>query len=170
MKKKLERYMRDVTLNIRREEELVMNRRGFIASAFAFVGLAFAASLPFAVRARAGGNKLKAEQVMKIADPEQLAVGDSIAFHYPDESRPAILVRTTERDYRSYFIKCTHLQCPVYWDKPSGKLLCPCHNGIFAVEDGSVLAGPPPRPLPAIELDYRKDGIYAVGVREELAH
>jgi cytochrome b6-f complex iron-sulfur subunit len=41
---------------------------------------------------------------------------------------------------------CTHLGCGVAWSDERKAFLCPCHGGVYA-EDGSVLAGPPPRPL-----------------------
>jgi Rieske Fe-S protein len=58
--------------------------------------------------------------------------------------------------------KCTHLSCAVYWSKERGRLLCPCHEGVFHPETGDVLAGPPPRPLPKIELREENGTIYAV--------
>jgi len=41
---------------------------------------------------------------------------------------------------------CTHLGCRVRWIQDESKFACPCHNGVFA-KDGSVISGPPPRPL-----------------------
>ena len=41
---------------------------------------------------------------------------------------------------------CPHLGCIVRWDGQSGRFRCACHGGNFD-RDGSVLAGPPPRPL-----------------------
>ncbi len=41
---------------------------------------------------------------------------------------------------------CTHLGCRVRWIPEEGEFFCPCHNGVFA-KDGSVVDGPPPRPL-----------------------
>jgi quinol---cytochrome c reductase iron-sulfur subunit, bacillus type len=41
---------------------------------------------------------------------------------------------------------CTHLGCTVHWDRVRQEFLCPCHGGVYA-RDGSVVAGPPPRPL-----------------------
>ena len=41
---------------------------------------------------------------------------------------------------------CPHLGCIVRWDGLSGQFRCACHGGNFD-RDGSVLAGPPPRPL-----------------------
>lgn len=41
---------------------------------------------------------------------------------------------------------CTHLGCGYYWDQGRGNFICPCHTSIFD-RDGTVLAGPAPRPL-----------------------
>jgi arsenite oxidase small subunit len=163
---RFEAFLRNITLNVRREQDLDLNRRGFIAASMAFLGLAFVGSFPFAVKAVRGGEpEHKGFSPLKIAGVDELQIGESKPFAYPDENEPALLIRLTKTEYRSYHIKCTHLQCPVYWNQSTGKLTCPCHNGFFAVEDGSVLAGPPQRPLPSIDLELRKDGIYAVGVK-----
>ena len=45
------------------------------------------------------------------------------------------------------------------------QLECPCHQGFFSPKDGSVLQGPPPRPLPQIALERDGTKLIAVGVR-----
>lgn len=50
---------------------------------------------------------------------------------------------------------CTHLGCLVQYDKENKQLLCPCHAGVYDLE-GSVLSGPPPKPLRRLPL--RVDG------------
>lgn len=47
--------------------------------------------------------------------------------------------------------RCTHLGCTVGWDKQAGRFRCPCHGGEYA-PDGSVLKGPPERPLAHLEV------------------
>lgn len=163
MWKRLDTYLRDISLNIRRYKELELNRRGFLHSTLGLIGLLFLSTLPFGLFTRSLSAK-ETSKSHKIADLNELKIGESKPFAYPEEHDPALLVRISEKEYRAYHIKCTHLQCPVYWDKPSGKMICPCHNGSFSVEDGSVLAGPPRRPLPSIKLTFRRDGIYATGV------
>ena len=98
----------------------------------------------------------------KVAD--SVAPGESFTFSYPDDDDPAIGVRLEDGALVAYSSVCTHLACAVLWIKASGELECPCHDGLFDVHTGEVLAGPPPRPLPRIELEERTDGIYAVGV------
>ena len=58
----------------------------------------------------------------------------------------------------AYSSVCTHLSCTVLWNGPAARIDCPCHDGRFDPLDGRVLAGPPPRPLPKIELVERQDG------------
>ena len=45
---------------------------------------------------------------------------------------------------------CTHLGCRIRWIPDQEGFFCPCHNGVFA-KDGSVIGGPPPRPLDRFE-------------------
>jgi menaquinol-cytochrome c reductase iron-sulfur subunit len=52
---------------------------------------------------------------------------------------------------------CTHLGCRVRWIAEDKQFHCPCHNGVFA-KDGTVVAGPPPRPLDRFESKV-EDGI-----------
>ena len=46
-----------------------------------------------------------------------------------------------------FSVNCTHLGCPVRWEKEAELFMCPCHGGVY-YKDGSVAAGPPPKPLP----------------------
>jgi arsenite oxidase small subunit len=157
------RFLQKLTFNVRRDKEIDLNRRGFIASSLGLIGVMFLSSIPFvgqAILKEADAS----HKGLKVAGPDELKVGDSKPFSYVDESEPALLIRISDDEYRAYNIKCTHLQCPVYYDKPSNRMACPCHNGYFSVNDGSVLSGPPQRALPSILLEKRKDGIYAVGM------
>src|SRR6476620_12418967 len=61
------------------------------------------------------------------------------------------LVWDGDKQVRAMSATCSHLGCQVQWDKKGKKFRCPCHGGVYAA-DGSVLEGPPPRPLEAIEV------------------
>lgn len=54
---------------------------------------------------------------------------------------------------------CTHLGCRVRWIPEQGEFFCPCHNGVFA-KDGSVVSGPPPRPLDQFEYKVEDGAIF----------
>lgn len=161
--KKFDQFLQQLTFNIRRDKEVDLNRRGFIGSSMGLIGVMFFSGLPLLGLANKGSKEDEAKSV-KIANLDELAIGESKPFSYLDEDEPALLIRLSKKEYRAYNIKCTHLQCPVYYDQPSNKMVCPCHNGYFSVNDGSVIAGPPQRALPSILLEIRKDGIYATGM------
>jgi len=108
-----------------------------------------------------GGGEAPRKAIAKIGD---LEVGESLTFHYPDETDTCLLVRTEERTWRAYDQKCTHLACAVQPRPEEGKFHCPCHNGWFDMETGRALSGPPRRPLPKINLEIEDDTIYATGV------
>jgi Rieske Fe-S protein len=110
-------------------------------------------------------SKSETMPVGKIAGLDEVAVGESNTFIIPGKKELGIMVRLSEDHYVAYGQKCTHLQCPVLWNKDAHKLICPCHNGAFDVEDGHVLYGPPERPLPQLELVVKQDGVYCVGVK-----
>jgi Rieske Fe-S protein len=99
-----------------------------------------------------------------IAGAALTPVGGVTLFNYPGEHDPCILVRTAPETFVAYSQKCTHLSCAVVYEPESRRLECPCHEGYFAVEDGSVLQGPPPRPLPRIVLERRRGELVATGV------
>jgi Rieske Fe-S protein len=107
---------------------------------------------------RTGENGAK-----KIADT--IAPGGSVAFTYPGPDDRAIAIRLANDALVAYSSICTHLSCAVLWRAEHEELLCPCHNGRFEASSGDVLAGPPPRPLPVIDLEERPDGVFAVRAR-----
>ena len=94
----------------------------------------------------------------------EIAPGDSVHFSYPGDDDPAIAVRLPAGRLVAFSAVCTHLSCAVLWIKESGNLECPCHDGVFEPRNGSVVAGPPTRPLTRIRVEERSDGIYATGV------
>jgi Rieske Fe-S protein len=86
-------------------------------------------------------------------------------FTYPTAQDHCILVRTAENAYVAYSQKCTHLSCAVYFSDEHNRLECPCHEGYFSIADGSVLQGPPARPLPRVVLERRASELFAVGMK-----
>jgi menaquinol-cytochrome c reductase iron-sulfur subunit len=58
---------------------------------------------------------------------------------------------------------CTHLGCGVRWDQAKERFLCPCHGGEYDA-DGAVTAGPPPKPLRALESRIEDGVLYVKGL------
>jgi len=115
----------------------------------------------------AGQNWLRARRglapILRIASLDDLAVGGSLVFRYPDEHDPCVLVRLGDQDLVAYSQKCTHLSCAVIPEPERGSLRCPCHDGAFDLRSGRPTAGPPRRPLPRILLEVRGRDVFATG-------
>jgi nitrite reductase/ring-hydroxylating ferredoxin subunit len=123
----------------------------------------FAGALGFAGKAAIDARRAENLSGMKVPGAEALLPGTSLNFRYPTEKDTAILVRGQDGQYYAYGQKCTHLSCPVYFDRNHQRLECPCHEGAFDVRTGNVLQGPPPRPLDRIDLEVRGGEVWAIG-------
>lgn len=100
----------------------------------------------------------------KIDGAEMLLPGSSLYFTYPTTSDPAVLLRSTDGEFRAYSRRCSHAGCSVDFEPSSRCLKCPCHYGQFDGRMGHVMFGPPKRPLDEIVLQVRAGGrIWAVG-------
>ena len=146
-----------------REEEAQVTRREFcnflgLTSAALFLGAA-----GFAGKAAIDARQTLQFSASKIDGAENLLPGSSLNFHYPSEKDSAILVSSFDGELHAFGQKCTHLACPVYFERAHQRLECPCHDGAFDAKTGNVLYGPPPRPLDVIKLEVRPDGVWAVG-------
>jgi nitrite reductase/ring-hydroxylating ferredoxin subunit len=147
-----------------REKEVQVTRREFcnflgLTSAALFVGAA-----GFAGKAALDARKAETFTAAKIEGAELLVPGTSLNFHYPTEKDTAILVRSIDGSYHAFGQKCTHLSCPVYFDRDHQRLECPCHEGAFDATTGDVLYGPPPRSLDMVNLEVNANGeVWAIG-------
>ena len=143
-----------------------VTRRQFTKSLALLSGATFCASGALAVlgRAPAPGS---GEPVTPrpIASVEALPVGGSLIFDFPVPGEPCVLIRPAADRFLAFSQRCTHLGCPVLYRRDTRKFHCPCHEGYFDAEDGRVLAGPPPRPLPRIEIERKGDELWATGLQ-----
>jgi menaquinol-cytochrome c reductase iron-sulfur subunit len=90
--------------------------------------------------------------------------GDTVMVPYRDpeplpwdgaaERTGAYVRREDDGTFVAFSIYCTHVGCPVTWTPGAQMFMCPCHGGTFH-RDGSVAAGPPPRPLERFDVRVR---------------
>lgn len=95
--------------------------------------------------------------VCKMSD---VPVGGTYPFTVSGSRIPFILIHLNDGSWRAYEQKCTHLSCAVFYQPENGKIECPCHHGAFDARSGEVLHGPPPRPLPRLEVLVKGEDIY----------
>ena len=107
----------------------------------------------------------KSPRVWRPVGPvEKFPVGQTVDVSFEDASplpwagvtanTAAWLRRLDESRFVAYSVHCTHLGCPVRWVADAELFLCPCHGGVYYA-DGTVSAGPPPKPLPQYPVRVR---------------
>lgn len=155
------RWRRDFAIDW--PEDHYTARRDF-AKFLVLTSAAFAAGQGFIAAQSLVRSRRPAPEPMRIATLAELPLASVTSFDFPDEHEPCLLIRTRNGELLAYSQKCTHLSCAVVPDLAQGLLRCPCHEGYFDLQTGRNIAGPPPRPLPKIELEVRSGEVYAVAV------
>ncbi len=79
-----------------------------------------------------------------LAATADIPVGGGIVL--PDQE--IVVTQPTAGQFKAFSAICTHQGCTVN-GVTDGAITCPCHGSSFAVADGSVIAGPARKPLPA---------------------
>jgi nitrite reductase/ring-hydroxylating ferredoxin subunit len=140
-----------------------LSRRDF-TKFMVLISLAFTAGQFWIVVTNYWRRRRGAAPFQQIATTDQLPIGGSKVFIYPEAHDTCLLVRTGEKTFVAYSQKCTHLSCAVVPQLDKNRFYCPCHEGSFDLATGATIAGPPQRPLPRIRLEVRGGLIYATGV------
>jgi Rieske Fe-S protein len=146
-----------------RSDEAQVTRREFCNFLFLTSSTLLAGTAGFAAKSAYDARNEPAYTAARIEGAEVLAPGTALNFFYPDEHDSAILIRARDGSYSAFGQKCTHLTCPVYYEKSKDRLECPCHEGGFDARTGAVLYGPPPRPLDKVLIEVRGNEVWAIG-------
>jgi len=109
-----------------------------------------------------------------VARKSDIPIGQPTLIQYEDRKIDSWIVTTHRKsawivtqdgqDFVVYDPHCTHLGCPYTWmetgeeNKGQPHFHCPCHEGIYAI-DGTVISGPPPRPLDRVLSQVEGDAI-----------
>ncbi len=84
-------------------------------------------------------------------NPADLAAGQPAQVQFAGTvsgspvSGSAWLVKQATGDLVAFDPRCTHVKCAYAWTDQD-RFACYCHEGFFRI-DGTVISGPPPRPL-----------------------
>jgi cytochrome b6-f complex iron-sulfur subunit len=99
----------------------------------------------------------KAGDAGRIAiDKGLVTPGSAHLFQY--QGRPAVVLQPSPGQFVALSAVCTHLGCVVQWQEAEELFLCPCHGGRFS-GDGTVISGPPPKPLESLPVALEGDQI-----------
>lgn len=100
---------------------------------------------------------------------DEIPVGGTQTFVIEGSKIPYMLIHLEDGTFRAYEQKCTHLSCAVFYKPGTGQIHCPCHEGLFDAKSGNVLAGPPPRPLPKLEVVVKNESIFVKASQEQIS-
>jgi Rieske Fe-S protein len=140
-------------------EDEVVTRRDTLHFLLAGSGALFAATGILAILGHLPtGPNVHAVAIARVGE---LGENEWRVFDFPDQYAQGILINLPGKGLVAYSDVCTHLSCAVQYIG-NGRLHCPCHEGLFDAASGNVLAGPPTRPLPLIQLAIENHIIYAV--------
>ena len=94
--------------------------------------------------AGSGGDGKDAEVLVATADVPE---GGGVIL----DDAEVVVTQPVAGEFVAFSSICTHQGCPVT-EVANGTINCPCHGSQFSVEDGTVVGGPAPSPLPAVEV------------------
>ncbi len=122
-------------------------RRKFLATCLGGVGAVLAGVVVYPVYRYLAPESAR-ESAQRVEFPEKdVPEGEAKFFEYAGAS--AVVVHKQGGAVVALSAVCTHLGCIVQWQKDKQEFLCPCHAGRYTA-DGTVISGPPPRPLPKL--------------------
>ena len=123
------------------------SRRDLLERALAAGAVVWAAgvAIPAAMYLWPAGSSGPTRKFLEL-DPASLPRGTAVVLG--SGGKPVLVVHLPSGEFRALSAVCTHLGCMVSWNEAQGHIDCPCHAAVFAA-DGSVVSGPPPRPLPS---------------------
>ncbi len=139
-----------------------VTRRQFMSAAVAAMSslIGAAVGLPAIAYIISPALKKKAEDWVRLGAISKVELGSPTLFKTTIERQTGWITDQEEvsayvlsedgQNYAAMSNVCTHLGCRVRWIAEQERFFCPCHNGVFG-KDGSVISGPPPRPLDRLE-------------------
>jgi Rieske Fe-S protein len=101
--------------------------------------------------ATSGGNSASGA----LATTSEIPVGGGMIF----TSEKVVVTQPTAGDYKGFSAVCTHMGCIVSTIS-NGTIDCPCHGSQYSITNGSVVAGPAPKPLPTAAIKVSGTSIF----------
>jgi cytochrome b6-f complex iron-sulfur subunit len=136
--------------------ETVQSRRGALKSGVGIMGACYAGALGYPVYRYLATPVTRAKeqgQVSSVAIPKKDLPGIGTATMFLFGSRPSLLIHHENDTYSAFDAVCTHLGCTVRFEPENRRIHCPCHGGVYDMNTGEVVSGPPPRALKSYKVE-----------------
>ncbi|MBX7258051.1 MAG: Rieske (2Fe-2S) protein [Candidatus Hydrogenedentes bacterium] len=138
-----------------------MPRRIFFKAGVGLVGACYAGAIAYPVYRYLSTPARQSAALAAIKEislpPEKLpAAGTALQFLFG--TRPALLIRHEDGTMVCFDAVCTHLGCTVQFQPKEKHIHCACHGGIYDMNTGKNVSGPPPKPLKQYKVEVAADG------------
>lgn len=133
-----------------------MSRRRFLRSLLLLLGTTVLASFVYPLIRFFAPPGSEAEGKKVVIKRSEIPAGS--AKDIVVNNIPSIVINSPDKGFIALSKVCTHLGCLVEYEKGGGRLLCPCHAGVYTLE-GRVVSGPPPKPLQKFPLKIEGEDI-----------
>jgi menaquinol-cytochrome c reductase iron-sulfur subunit len=156
-------------------EKNTLKRREFMSLATWAIGVLLGAGFAVPAIAYLVGPTLREEQEQEwlpLGQTNKVELGTPTLFRTRIQRRTGWIVNEEEvtvyvltddgREFVAMSNICTHLGCRVRWISDQEQFFCPCHNAVFD-SDGSVVSGPPPRPLDRYQVKVEEGQLFILG-------
>ncbi|MEW1645964.1 Rieske (2Fe-2S) protein [Streptomyces sp. NPDC091219] len=101
-----------------------------------------------------GSSSVQASGGQELAKTADIPVGGGKIF----KDRKIVVTQPEKDEFKAFSAICTHQGCTV-GTVADGTIDCPCHGSKYRITDGSVAAGPAPKPLPAERIEVKGNSI-----------
>ncbi|WP_030293481.1 Rieske (2Fe-2S) protein [Streptomyces katrae] len=113
-----------------------------------------AGDAPAAAPSAGGGSGGGAGGGQALAQTSEIPVGGGKVF----KDQKVVVTQPMAGQFKAFSATCTHQGCSVATVK-DGNIVCPCHQSLFKIADGTVAGGPATRPLAAAKISVEGDKI-----------
>ena len=139
------------------DEKKPLTRRGFldwivaICSVISGAALSIPGVMYLWPAARGGGV-----DTVEVEGASDLAPGEAVTVQVGSQ---VVVVVRDRKGFKAFSAVCTHLGCLVEWETANKRFTCPCHAAVFD-ENGLVVSGPPPAPLPEFSVKEIGENVF----------
>lgn len=139
------------------------NRRGLLQLGITLAGACYAGAIGYPVyrflATPARRAELAESEVTTVSIPASGLPGPGTATIFLFGSRPTLLIHHQDNHYVALDAVCTHLGCTVAYQPENHRIFCPCHGGVYDINTGAVVSGPPPRGLKVYHVEAKEDHV-----------
>ncbi len=135
-----------------KSDDAFNRRQFFLKLGLGSLSIAAAGTVAFAYQYLEPNVLYEPSPVVNVGRPERFVL-NSVTL----DVNSSIYIIHSQEGFFSLSAVCTHLGCLTTWAAELKQITCPCHGSKFN-QNGAVIEGPAPKPLPWLKMWMNDDG------------